>query len=320
MFYRLRRHLNYTQFRLWTRRIHASPPIACNTEPSCEIHTMLSQADVPLYLVAIKSLLRFYQDVGVVIHSDGTLSEDSEAMLINHLPGCRIVSASSADQHASQVLDKDSTLYKWRLLDASYRRLVDTELQSRAPARIIMDADILFPNRPHEVIEWIERGGSPFLLGQPRTQPTSTPINGGLRHMQDVFKENLSALDKSVGQPVTFLDGATSGFYGCTNELSLARAEKFLSTCLNLNIPMFKWGGEQCLVLYLLSLAGARRLGPVHYFNFFPSLLDQLEHAHAVHFFGTHRFFGNAYSRAAARIASGLSQPSAKKDELCKSF
>jgi len=279
---------------------------------------MLSEGDLPLYLVAIKSFLRFYQDVGVVIHSDGSLSKASESILIKHVPGCRVVSAPIADQRASEALDRDSVLYKWRSLDASYKRFVDTELQSRTPARIIMDADILFPNRPHEVIDWIERGGRPFLLGQPPARPALKPINESRRHMQDVFKENLSALDKTMGQPVTFLDGATSGFYGCTNELSLERAQEVLAACLNLNTPMFEWGGEQCLVIYLLSLAGADRLDPVHYFNFFPNLLEKLGSARAVHFFGTYRFFRNAYCRAGARIVSDLRQP--LESELCKTY
>jgi hypothetical protein len=318
MLYRVRRHLNYTNFRFWTRKVHASPPIPCNADAACEIHTMLSQRDMPLYLVAIKSFLRFYQDVGVVIHSDGSLSKASETMLITHVPGCRVISAPIADQRASEALDRDSVLYKWRSLDASYKRLVDTELQSTTPARIIMDADILFLNRPDQVIDWIESGGRPFLLGQPPARPTSKTINEGPRHMQDVFKESISALDKAMGSPATFLDGTTSGCYGCTNELSLERAQKVLSACLNLNIPMFEWGGEQCLVIYLLSLAGADRLDPVHYFNFFPNLLEKLESARAVHFFGTYRFFRNAYSRAGARIVSNLGRPS--ESELCKNY
>ena len=59
---------------------------------------MLSRVDLPLYLVAIKSFLRFYQDVGVVVHSDGTLDAASEAIISRHVPGCRIVPVSLADR------------------------------------------------------------------------------------------------------------------------------------------------------------------------------------------------------------------------------
>ena len=59
-------------------------------------------------------------------------------------------------------------------------------------------------------------------------------------------------------------------------------------------------------MIYLLSLAGACQLDPVHNFNFFPSLRDELGMAQVVHFFGTHRFFRNVYPRAAARVVSQL--------------
>ena len=157
------------------------------------------------------------------------------------------------------MLDRDSVLYKWRMLDASYKRLVDTELHSRATARIIMDADILVVNRPDEVIDWIQMMGKPFLLGQPPERSPIPTTGQSPRHMQDVFKQKLAALNEAVGVPVDFLDGSTSGFYGCTSGLDLDLVQKVLSACIGLNIPMFEWGGEQCLVIYLLSLAGARR-------------------------------------------------------------
>jgi hypothetical protein len=305
MLYRLRRRLHYASFRRRTRKILTSPPIPCKADASCEIHTMLSGADVPLYLVAIKSFLRFYRNVGVVVHSDGTLDYALQDLIRRHLPGCRVIDRVEADRRASEAFDPRSTLYRWRAIDASYRRLVDTELHCEAPARIIMDADILLMNRPDEVIEWVERGGKPFLLGQPPSEP-APPTNRVPRHMQDVFKATIPALNQVVGAPVGFLDGTTAGFYGCSDELSLDRVQTVLDECIGLGIPMLEWGGEQCLVIYLLSRAGATRLDPTRYFNFFPSVIPQLEGACAVHFFGTYRFFGDAYPRAAREVVSDL--------------
>ncbi len=199
---------------------------------------------MPLYLVAIKSFLRFYRDVAVVVHSDGTLDAESQASIRRHVPGCRIVTLAEADLQASEILDNESTLYRWRALDASYRRLVDTELQSRAPARIIMDADILVLNRPDEVIEWIERGGRPFLLGQARVEAAPPPSGRGDRAMQDAFRVKLPALSEATAAHNSFLDGTTSGFYGCTDELSLDRVQMVLEKCISLDIPMLEWGGN----------------------------------------------------------------------------
>src|SRR5207244_4240278 len=73
VFYRLRKSLSYGYFKYQTRAIHKSAPIPCNPSGSCGVHTMLSAVDLPLYLVGIKSLLRFYNSMAVVVHSDGTL-------------------------------------------------------------------------------------------------------------------------------------------------------------------------------------------------------------------------------------------------------
>src|SRR5690242_19786768 len=103
MFYRLRQWYHSTNFKYRTR-ILSSPPIPCDPDATCAIHTMLSQRDLPLYLAAIKSFLRWYPNVAVVVHSDGTLRERDEAAMSRHVPCCKVVSAAEADAHARSTL------------------------------------------------------------------------------------------------------------------------------------------------------------------------------------------------------------------------
>src|SRR5262249_48490918 len=155
MLYRLRRRLNYARFRLATRGIYGSPPIPCQEDVPCEIHTMLSEEDVPLYLIAIKSFLRFFPAVSVFVHSDGTVGPHSMALIRRHVPGCRIVSAPEADDRARRLLGEDSAMYRYRFYDAGCRRIVDSELWGSTKRRIIMDSDVLVLDTPEELIEWI---------------------------------------------------------------------------------------------------------------------------------------------------------------------
>ena len=306
MFYRLRRRVNYSRFCLATREIHASPPISCDGGNHCEIHTMLSRDDFPLYLVAIKSFLRFYREVGVVVHSDGTLDARCEARLRQHIPGCRIVPYHEADRLALDRLGPNSEIYRWRSHDASYRRVVDTELWSQTPARIIMDADILVLDEPTEVIHWIEdrSGSAPFLMGQPPqvSAKVSIPAGGARPHMQTIFKQNVEALGRELGEPACFLDGTTSGFYGCYDQLSLERIERVIGASEGLGIPMKEWGGEQCTVIYILSCAGASHLDSDKYFNFFRDQTHKVRQATLIHFIGTDRFYRQIYSERAAEV------------------
>jgi hypothetical protein len=309
MFYRLKQWYHYNRFKSLTG-ILSSPPTACDPEAACAVHTMLSARDIPLYLAAIKSFLRFYPSVAVVVHSDGSLSTPDEVVLCRHVPGCKVISTSEADARAHDRLAPDSLLSQWRARDASYRRVIDTELWASTPKRIIMDSDMLALRSPSEIIDWIEQGRAPFLLGQPDVPSGPLPATGR-KHIQAIFRENVTALSRLLGLPDHFPQGATSGFYGCAGgELALPQLERTLKACLKLGIPMHEWGGEQCIVIYLLAAAGARRLHPELYLNFHFDLAHKVGEAHVVHFLGYCRFHKNLYPNRAARVVHDLTHPS----------
>jgi hypothetical protein len=271
---------------------------------------MLSAHDLPLYLLAIKSLLRFYPSVAVVVYSDGSLDEPGQSLLLRHVPGCRVVRTEEADRRAREVIGADTYLAQWRARDASWRRLVDTELWSPAAKRIIMDSDILTLRRPHELIDWIERGDSPVLVGQPPAEagPPAAPPAGAREHIQTVFKRQVGPLSAALGLPGKFLDGCTSGFYCCRAELDLSTVERLLRAATGLGIPMHEWGGEQCTVIYLLSEAGGRRFDPERYINFDPRCAGKINSVDLAHFYGTYRFYRNNYPALAAGIAQSLTR------------
>jgi hypothetical protein len=296
--------LRYSFFKFRTRGIYATPPLPCEPTANCAIHTMLGRRDLPLYLVAIKSWLRFYPMVGVVIHSDGTLTGKHETLLRRHIPGCRFLSADETDARARQVLDADSFLYRCRGFDINFRRLIDTELWCTAPKRIIMDSDILTVQNPVEAIDWIERGDRPIIIGD--TQQQKAPIDLSNAHVQALFRARVVELSEGLGWPATFMDGTSAGFYGCKDELPLDKIEKVVKRCMELKLPLEHWGSDQCVVIYLLSIAGAHRLVPQHYFNFWPDDLMRAPSAHIIHFLGTNRFYKNTYTTLATKIVQAL--------------
>ena len=313
MFYRLRNYLNYAHFRHCTRGIHDTPPIRCQPDAVCELHTMLSRRDLPLYLVAAKSFLRFHTDVAVVVHDDGSLDKACLAMLERHLPDCRIVHAAEADAKAAKTLRAWPQLQRFRALDASWRRLLDTELWSRTGKRIIMDSDIITLRTPHEVIEWIESDERPFLMGKPSATPfvPSTKPAPANAHVQTKFKAKVMELATSLDVPAAFEDGTTGGFYGCrTEHQAFDLIERLLQSASVLGIPMCEWGGEQSVVIFLLSIAGAFRLNTEQYINFYPDMEGYLSLATLVHFIGSYRFHRGHYLKIATRVVSELGEKS----------
>lgn len=310
MFDMINININYKSFIFRTRGIYSSPPLACDPEAACAVHTMLGTRDLPLYLVAIKSFLRFYRAISIIVHSDGTLRPADMDTLRRHIPGCRLISPTEADEFGRRALGEQSFLYRVRGFDPCYRRLVDTELLGTTKKRIVLDSDVLVLNHPHEVIHWIEHGDRPFLIGQPPTTPprTAAPDGPDNRHVQAIFEERLDQVSDKTGLPGSFLRGTTAGFYGCVGGLDLEKVERVIESGLQLGIPMRQWGGDQCVVIFLQSAAGADRLSPDRYLNFVPGFEEQAALANLIHFFGTYRFHKGIYAKLARRVILDLGQ------------
>jgi hypothetical protein len=303
MLYRLRQQLNRSYFSWRTRAILSTSPLPASSGADCSIHTMLSQRDVPMYLPAIKSLLRFSPPVRVVVHSDGSLDDEAVALMRRHVSGIAVVAADEADRRAASTLGADSYLFRWRRHDASWRRVIDTELWCETPRRIVVDPDVIVLRRPDALIDWIVGGDRPFLFGQP---PRPGALTGSPTFIQTIFRERIHDLATRLDLPSQFPQGATSGFYGCGRELSLSSIERVLRAGEAEGFPMAQWGSEQCTVIYLLLASGGTRLDPLRYLNYDPTCDDLLDEACAVHFYGTYRYRRRIYPRLAARVAMDL--------------
>lgn len=303
MLYRIRTELAKGYFEYATRGIGTTSPLTSTREASCEVHTMLGQADVAMYLLAAKSFVSYVPNVSVIVYSDGTLTQEHIDTLQRHIVGMRVVGHDEADQRAAVELPAGGLLANWRKRDAAYRRLIDIELWRRGERAIVLDSDVLTNRTPDEVARWIEGGAAPFLLGQP-FEYTSAPSAGS--HVQGHFFQKVPQLSAALGVDNAFLLGGTAGFCGYRNEISLAHVERALDAALTLGLPMHHWGGDQCLIIYLLSVAGGRLLPPDKYLNFDPYRPRDADGACVVHFYGTHRYAKGVYRRLGAAAVERL--------------
>jgi hypothetical protein len=321
MLFHLRNWLHYEWFAYSTRAIWSSPPLPCAGNGTCEIHTMVSRKDLALYMVAVKSLLRFVDGIGVVVHDDGSLGPDVRLLLAKHLVGCRIIDPGEAESRARAELGEKSFLYRLRNVYISFRRLIDAELWSGTPKKLMMDSDVLVLRPPKEVVDWIEHGDRPFLIGQPPPDlhnPDVVEKKGTLgpgSPVQAIFTDKVEQISQDLGWPPRFLSGGTGGFYGTTTALNLQRIQSLGQACEARGVPLGRWGAEQCFVVYLLSSVGARRLNTDLYVNFYPQVTETLNQAHVVHFFGVHRFQKGAYVQWARKTAKQLKAQQRKNQD-----
>lgn len=305
MLYRLRTSLAYRYFQFTTRALDDTAPLTSDPHAPCEVHTMLRTHDATMYILAIKSLLSYVPELSVVVHSDGSLTHAEVDRVKAHVSGVRFVLHGDADERAAETLRDSPFLLKWRSFDAAYRRLIDVELWRRTEKIIILDSDVLTYRKPQEVVDWIRSGDRPFLLGQPPTHQLAPEANGS-EHVQALFRRRVGEVSERLGTEPLFIQGATAGFCGYSRELSLERVEAALKAAIEVGLPMSQWGGDQCLIIYLLSVHGGTLLSSDRYLNFEPSLRNLAEGASMIHFYGTHRFHGLVYPRLAAATIQRL--------------
>lgn len=160
--------LRRMQSDLYRRRFRAAASLPVSTtNPSApiEIHTLLCHRDVWPYLYAIKSLLLYCDDVSVVLHDDGSLSAADAALLERQLPGIRIINTAAADAAVMPRLVRYPVLTKYRTTIPNAKQLLDFTLLAHTRKLISLDADVLFLDRPEEVLDWTFEPRPAILVG-----------------------------------------------------------------------------------------------------------------------------------------------------------
>jgi hypothetical protein len=132
-----------------------TPRINCNNLANVEVHTLTCSSHVKEYLFSIKSFLRFFSEVAVVVHDDGTLTEDDKDLILNHVGGAKIIPSKHADDKMSSLLEKYPSCKQYRSLRVVARQLLDFNSLSCGEKVISLDSDTLFVNQPTELIDWI---------------------------------------------------------------------------------------------------------------------------------------------------------------------
>jgi hypothetical protein len=242
-------------FRLWKRwltkigdlvvGVEDLAPVRPEPTPGCaEVHSLVCHAHLKLYLFAVKSLLRYERAVRVVVHDDGSLTEDDLALLARHVEGVTVIRREEADRRVAERLRDYPHCRRYRDSFVNAKQIFDYALLSGSRRLIGLDSDVLFLKPPRQVVEWL-RGGEEILFGY-ETQPWGS-----------------DQIEKRIGRDIAFVPHVNIGFLCYFGDvLDLDVVEECLSRC-----ESFDWWTGQMLFPILLARSRyeARPLDPRAY-------------------------------------------------------
>ncbi len=138
-------------------------PHSINQSALTEVHSLVCHRHVLMYLCAIKSLLRYINDIGVVVHDDGTLTPSDKAVIENHLKGVRIIDHEYANSIMSEHLQQYPSALKFRNARVNMRQVFDYTKFAKSSKIIALDSDTLFLRKPKEILNWIQTDSNKIL-------------------------------------------------------------------------------------------------------------------------------------------------------------
>jgi hypothetical protein len=132
-----------------------TPHSRCNPDAKTELHTLTAHHHCYMYITAIKSFLRFFNDIAIVAHDDGSLTNSDKTILSEHVKGVRIIGKKNADERIKKQLSAFPHSKRFRRRIVNSMEFFDTILLSKTDKIITMNSDVLFFKEPNELIAWI---------------------------------------------------------------------------------------------------------------------------------------------------------------------
>jgi len=160
--YRLARFIRRIYYkRIYAKNILKTEPIVCGKDKHFEVHTLACEQDLTHTLWSLKSFYHFCTSrPGLVIYDDGTLQEKSIGILSKNFPNCMIVRRNRFHNDMEYFLKNYPESLKHSRMQAFYcaLKLFGPMYYTQAERFIYFDSDILFFQKPHELLSHIENG------------------------------------------------------------------------------------------------------------------------------------------------------------------
>ncbi len=141
-------------------RVHAIRNTRRLTYPAADfsLHMLLCHEHIDMALWALKSFAYASQcSPAIVIHDDGTLTEQDSALLESHLARATVISRRTADSRVAHALRAHPRCLAMRQSPTFVcaLKLFDPWIVSASDLLVLVDSDILFFRRPDELLNCV---------------------------------------------------------------------------------------------------------------------------------------------------------------------
>jgi len=110
-----------------------------------EVHNLVCHRDVSMALICLKSLLATSQEeLQLVVHDDGSLTDEDQALIRGELPKALVVSRDQADGELARPLEAFPTLKQARPKLPHLLKILDMPMLCRTENVSFVDSDVLF--------------------------------------------------------------------------------------------------------------------------------------------------------------------------------
>ena len=299
MFYRIKDSLRRVQFKHESRRILKSPPVALDSSSSAIVFSQIPHKDIMMYLVALKSFVRYMPVKGVHLLNDGSLTEEDKALLRDYIP--RLVLYELTD-FRSAACPQGGT---WERLLGIAELVQDNYV-------IQLDSDTLTVSEIEEVTGCI-RSDSSFTLGTWDNQTFEAMSDRAIKAKRIIAGQYRSHIQVLAEANMDKLSGYEAARYvrGCSGFAGFSHRSFSRDKVENLSREMYAvlgsewnmWGSEQFSSNVIVANSASALVLP--HPKYCACNRVQTETAF-IHFIGSCRFSAGMYARLARRVIDQL--------------
>jgi hypothetical protein len=142
-------------------------PIPTNPDSETILYCALDRSSCRQYITAVKSLLRYNNNLAVVAQSDGSLDGQSVREIEEHLPGAIVSTKENmlqcireqADPELLKLIPSAEEYTQHTPVKIMYLKFLNVIFQFNGRKVIIIDSDLLFLRKPEFILDW---AGAPY--------------------------------------------------------------------------------------------------------------------------------------------------------------